>query len=304
MGSKRMHHLRFLKYVDEIARCGSIRRAAERLHIAPSAVNRRLQDIEEELGTPVFDRLPRGMRLTAAGELFIGYVRSRAAELDQVRSLIEELRGLRRGTVRIAASQALVAAFLPAAVASFLRDHPLVDFKVDVADHVHALAALRAFETDLVLIIGLAAEPDLHVAGRAEQPLMAVMHCSHPLAGRRSVRLRECANFPLVLPNADTAGRQLLERYLARSSIKLRPLIESNSFELLRNCVYHQQAITFQLAIGAVTDGGQLVAKPVDERRLPRAHLVLAHLAGRRLPVIAHAFTEHLLQSAAFAREG
>ena len=99
-----MNHLRFLRYIDEIARVGSIRQAAERLHVAPSAVNRRLQDLEAELGTPIFERLPRGMRLTAAGELFIDYVRSRAAALEQVRSNIEALRGLRRGTVRIATS--------------------------------------------------------------------------------------------------------------------------------------------------------------------------------------------------------
>ncbi len=85
-----MNHLRFLNYIDEIVRAGSIRQAGERLHVAPSAVNRRLQDIEEELGTPIFERLPRGMRLTAAGELFIHYVRNRAAELEQVRSKIEK----------------------------------------------------------------------------------------------------------------------------------------------------------------------------------------------------------------------
>ena len=76
-----MNHLRLLRYVDEVARVGSIRQAAERLHVAPSAVNRRIQDIEDELGTPIFERLPRGMRLTAAGELFVRYIRGRAADL-------------------------------------------------------------------------------------------------------------------------------------------------------------------------------------------------------------------------------
>ena len=108
-----MNHMRFLKYVDEIARAGSIRQAAERLHVAPSAVNRRLQDIEDELGTPIFERMPRGMRLTAAGELFIRYVRTRNAQLEQVRSQIEELKGLRRGTVRLVVSQACSAAGWP-----------------------------------------------------------------------------------------------------------------------------------------------------------------------------------------------
>jgi len=60
-----MNHLRFLRYADEVARAGSIRQAAERLHVAPSAVNRRIQDIEEELGTPIFERLPRGRARSA-----------------------------------------------------------------------------------------------------------------------------------------------------------------------------------------------------------------------------------------------
>src|ERR1700710_342635 len=112
-----MNHLRFLKYIDEVARVCSIRAAAERLHVAPSAVNRRLLDIEQELGTPIFERLPRGMRLTAAGELFIHYVRDRAAALEQVRSKIEELKGLHRGTIKVAVSQALAPSFLPRAIA-------------------------------------------------------------------------------------------------------------------------------------------------------------------------------------------
>ncbi len=294
-----MNHLRFLRYIDEIARCGSIRQAAERLHIAPSAVNRRLQDIEAELGTPIFERLPRGMRLTAAGELFIGYVRSRSAELDQVRSRIEELQGLRRGTVRVAVSQALAPAFLPGVMASFRKQHPLVDFRVDVADHVRALAALRAFETDIALVLGLSPDPDLDITVHSEQKLLAVMHRSHPLAQKPGLRLRDCADYPLVLSNPDTAGRQLLERFLTRSSMKLRPVVESNSFELLRNCVYHEQAITFQIAIGAVTDGGRLVSREIEDRGFPRSQLVLAHLAGRQLPVIAHAFSEHLQQALA-----
>jgi len=298
-----MNHLRFLNYIDEIARAGSIRQAAERLHVAPSAVNRRLLDVEDELGTPIFERLPRGMRLTAAGELFIHYVRDRAAELEQVRSKIEELKGLRRGTIRIAVSQALAPAFLPRTIAGFRRLHPLVDFQVRVADHVQALAALRAFETDLMLVVNLAPEPDLEVVARLEQRLLAVMHRNHPLARRkRDLRLRDCADYPLVLPNPDTGGRQMLKRYMARSSVTLRPAVESNSFEFLRNCLYFEQTISFQMAIGAVTDGDNLVVREIADRGFPRGQLVLARLADRQLPVIAHAFAEHVV--AALEAEG
>lgn len=300
-----MNHLRFLKYVDEIARAGSIRQAAERLHVAPSAVNRRLQDIEEELGTPIFERLPRGMRLTAAGELFIRYVRTRNAQLEQVQSQIEELKGLRRGTVRLVVSQAVAPTFLPRAIASFRKTHQQAVFEVQVSDHVSALGKLRAYESDLALVFNLATEADVDRIAVVEQRLVALMHKSHPLAKRKAVlRLRDCADYPLALSNRDTAGRQLLERYLLKSSVKLTPLIESNSFEFLRNCLYDGQSISFQIAIGAVSDGGALVAHDIDERGFPRGQLVLARLVGRQLPVIAHAFSAHLEKALAAEKAG
>ena len=89
-----MNHLRFLRYIDEIARCGSIRQAAERLHIAPSAVNRRLQDIEEELGTPIFERLPRGMRPNELGLFTLRYAQT---ALAGQRQFVDEFNALQQG---------------------------------------------------------------------------------------------------------------------------------------------------------------------------------------------------------------
>lgn len=288
-----MHHLRFLHYVDEVARCGSIRQAAERLHVAASAVNRRILDLEDELGAPIFERLPRGMRLTAAGELFVHYIRQRDAALQQVRSEIEELKGLRRGSVRVVASQALAPVFLPKAIAGFRRTHPLVDFHARIGDHLQALAALRQYECDLALVFNLAPEPDIEVLAQVEQKLVAMMHKDHPLAASgRPIRLRDIVDHPVVLPFKDIGGRQLLERFLLRSSVKLRASVESNSFEFLRGTLHHTQAVSFQIAIGAVTDGGELVVREIEDRGFPRGQLVLAHLRGRTLPVAAHAFAE------------
>ena len=70
-----MLHSRKLQYIDEIARCGSIRKAAQRLNVASSAVNRQILALEEEFGAPLFERLPRGLRLTAAGEMCVEHIR-------------------------------------------------------------------------------------------------------------------------------------------------------------------------------------------------------------------------------------
>jgi DNA-binding transcriptional LysR family regulator len=298
-----MNHLRFLRYVDEIARCGSVTKAAERLHVAPSAVNRRLQDIEEELDTQLFERLPRGMRLTTAGELFIAYVRSRQTELERVRSQIEELKGLRRGVLRLVVSQAVAASLVPRAIAAFRKTHPHVAFEVHVGDHTHALATLRAYESDLAVVLNLAPEADVQRIAVAEQRVVAVVHKTHPLAAsKEGVHLRELIEYPLALPNQNSAARQLLDKFLVKSSLKVQPVIESNSFEFLRYCLYDGRTVSLQLTVGANIQSNEFVSRVIEERGFPKGQLVLATLAGRHLPVVASAFAAHLEKE--FAKGG
>src|SRR6202165_35778 len=102
-----MKHLRIMRYVDEVARTGSIRKAADHLNVTASAVNRRIMDLEEELGAQLFERRPRGVRLTAAGEVLVHYLREQDGEVERMKSQIEDLKGLRRGTGRMRCSQAL-----------------------------------------------------------------------------------------------------------------------------------------------------------------------------------------------------
>jgi hypothetical protein len=115
------------------------------------------------------------------------------------------------------------------------------------------------------------------------------------LAGSTTgLRLRDCLEYPLVLPHRDLGGRQLIESFLARGSLRLHATIESNSFEFLRSCLQFEQALSFQIALGVVSDGGNFVAQDILDRGFPSGHLVLARLRGRQTSVISQAFTEHL----------
>jgi len=293
-----MRHMRILQYVDEVARTGSIRRAASRLHVTASAVNRRIMDLEEELGAPLFERKARGVRLTAAGEVFVRYVRGQSADLERTRSHIEDLRGLRRGTVRIACSQALAFDFMPRMIADFRKRHPQVDFDVRVLDHINATTELINYGVDLALVFRPPPDAAVHSLMAIEQRLVVMMAERHPLSARRTVRLRDCASYPIVLPDRSFGGRQLLEEVWARSSLELRITGESNSFEFLRGMVRHTGALSFQIEIG--TEGGNsqgIVARPIDGRDIPRAKLVLAQLRGRSLPLPSAVFAEELTRA-------
>jgi len=291
-----MRHLRVLHYVDEVARSGSIRKASEVLHVTASAVNRRIADLEEELGTPLFERQPRGVRLTAAGEVFVNYLRQQDGEAERMKSQIEDLKGMRRGTVRIACSQALALEFLPRQIGEFRKRHPLVGFEVKVSDHEQAMAALAGYEVDLALVFRPPFLANFQPLMSLEQRIVAVMSAKHPLAARRTVRLRDCAAYPVALPERSIGGRQLLEEALARHKISLQIGAESNSFEMLRGLVLQANLISFQIRIGTMPRDNRLglVARDIDDRDLARANLVLGQLRQRNLPVPAAVFAERL----------
>jgi DNA-binding transcriptional LysR family regulator len=286
-----MQHLRFLHYVDAVARTGSIRGAAQTLHVAASAVNRRIQDLEEELGTPIFERLTRGVRLTAAGELFLGYARRRQADLDQVRSQIEDLRGVRRGQVTLAASQALAPAFLPGVIAQFQAAHPGVVFEVKVLDRERAVQAVAEFEVDLALVFNPPDLRGLRVMAQARQRTCAVVAPDHPLAARASVRLKDCLQYPLAFPDGSLSGRSVLDDLFAKSSARPRPRLVSNSYELMRGFARETGGVSFQIEIGAAAAAGA-VAVPIEERNLPTGRLMLLALRERALPMAAAGFAE------------
>jgi len=300
-----MKHLRILSYVDAVARSGSIRKAADQLNVTASAVNRRIMDLEEELGAPLFERRPRGVRLTAAGEVFVNYLRQQDGEVERMKSQIEDLKGMRRGTVRIACSQALALEFLPRQIGEFRKRYPFVSFNVQVFDHEQAMTALAAYEVDLALVFRPPFLANFQPLMTLEQSIVAVMSSKHPLAGKRTVRLRDCAAYPVALPERSIGGRQLLEEVMARSRISFQLAAESNSFEMLRGLVLEANLISFQIRIGTMPSGNKLglVARDIDDRDVPRANLVLGQLRTRTLPIPAAVFAERLARALEAMRE-
>jgi len=294
-----MKHLRIFRYVDEVARCGSIRKAAEQLNVTSSAVNRRIMDLEEELGAALFERRARGVRLTAAGEVFVNFLREQEGDVERMKSQLEDLKGLRRGTVRIACSQALALDFLPQAIAAFRNEFGMVTFDVRVLDHEHAVAALAAYEVDLVLVFRPPFLANFQPLMMLEQKLVALLPEAHPLAAKRVLRLSDCTRHPVALAARGFGGRELLDQFCVRSGLNFRIAAESNSFELLRGLVSHGDAISFQIQIGAPPDGGKLgiVVRDIDDRDAPRANLVLGQLRGRTLAVSAALFAQRLARA-------
>lgn len=291
-----MRHLRVLRYLDEVARCGSIRGAAQKLNVTPSALNRRIMDLEDELDAKLLERRSRGVHLTTAGEVFVRYIREQLGDAERMREQLEDLRGLKRGTVKIACSQALAHDFLPRQIGRFRARYPLVGFEVAVADHERAVHLLASYEVDLVLVFRAPFIARLRPLMSVPQRLVALLPASHPLAAREHLRLADCTGYPLALPERTIGGRQLLEESIARSGLRLSVAAEANSFELLRGLVAHSGMISFQIEIGALPEAMPegIVVRRIDGRDLNAADLVLGQLRDRNLPLASAQFAEHL----------
>jgi DNA-binding transcriptional LysR family regulator len=291
-----MRHIATLRYIDAVAKAGSIRQAAEELNITPSALNRRIQGFEEDLGTPIFERLSHGVRLNTAGEILIKHARDQMADLERVRSQIADLSGVRRGHVSIACSQALLPYFLPEQIAAYRREHDAVTFAVKLRDRAAAEQELLTYSADIALVFEPVRLADFATIARVPQQVHAMMSANHPLAGVVPLRLSDCLRYPHALPSSAYGVRFLLERATQRTPELLQPVVESDSFEFLRYYIAHEQVVAFQIPIGLAPrpEDSSVVSRPLDARDVPPGHLLMGQLRGRTLPVASARFANQV----------
>jgi DNA-binding transcriptional LysR family regulator len=279
-----------------VARHGSIRKAADALNVASSALNRQILDLESDLGSALFERLPRGVRLTAAGEVFLAYTRQAISELKAVESQVEQLRGLVRGQVGVAAVESVAGELLPVAITQFQAAHPNVRFNVRIGAPEALAGALIADQVDLILTLTPPPTKNVAIVAAAEQALCALMVSDHPLAKRQELRLRDCLAYPLALGDATLAGRALIEQVLAQASFELQPRLVSNSVETMKAFALMNRGVCFQFRKPgkALIPPGDMIALPLIDAPLLQAKLFLATRRGRVLPVAAATFVELL----------
>nr|WP_107341718.1 LysR substrate-binding domain-containing protein [Agrobacterium pusense] len=259
-----MLHGRALRYIDEVARQGSIRKAAKTLHVAASAVNRYILELEEELQAPIFERLPRGLKLTSSGEILIQHIRETLQAHQRMRAQIQSLRGLNRGEVVVATMATLAAGRLADIVAAYREKHPQVSLRIMVGDRATVAEMVALGQADLAIAYNLPEDTRLQRAAEFRHALGAVVSPGHPLATRKTVRMSECLLYPLVLADRSLSLREVVEATVpARAT--LAPVVETNSMELMKRLALTAPHITFlnRLDVDRETATGELIFIPL-----------------------------------------
>jgi DNA-binding transcriptional LysR family regulator len=274
-----------VRYFREVTECGSIKQAAVSLRIAPSAISRQVQAIEEELSVKLFERGARGMVLTDAGRLLYRYAVENRNQLDGIRARVQEFDTLRRGQVRLATVEGMLANFLSNFVVDLSVDYPGISISITVMGSRDVAEMVGHSDVDLGLVFGRAPRRDLIELARMRQSLCLIVSPRHPFAGRESCSMKDLAGLRVVVPDPSFGIRQEVDRACAQAKIRLEICNETNSLVFAQTLAARADLATFLPRDTAMPslDAGLLVAIPLRDKRLEATQVTLVQLAARNL---------------------
>jgi DNA-binding transcriptional LysR family regulator len=188
-----------LRYVVCVAEEGRFTRAAARLHVAQPSISAAVAALEQELGAPLFHRSRSEVTLTGAGEAFLPWARQVLADCDAGVAAVRDLLGLSRGRLVLGATPSLTTNLLPPVLARFHEDHPGVELTVHEAGSQELVDRLGKGEMDLAVVILPVDRSWVESQPLMREDLVLAVDRNHRLAGRRTVRVADLEEVPLVM---------------------------------------------------------------------------------------------------------
>jgi DNA-binding transcriptional LysR family regulator len=281
-----------LRVFIAVAERQHVTRAAEALHLAQSAVSAAIAALEARHGARLFHRVGRGIELTEAGQLFLPEARAVLARAEAAEQVLAELGGLRRGTLRLQASQTIAGYWLPRHIVAFRGRHPGVAVHLTVGNTAQVAAAVRQGLAELGFIEGAIDDPALTLRRVAGDQLVVVVPPGHAWAAAEDLSAAELAAADWVLREAGSGTRSVFEQALADRGVDvalLRVVLELPSNEAVRGAV--------EAGLGATAMSASVVASSLEvgllqqvRLALPARDFVAVHHAERGLSPAAQRF--------------
>lgn len=277
-----------------VARLGNFTRAAAKLAISQSTLTVQIRNLEQTLGVRLFDRNRRQVSLTTSGRALITPIDDIVERIESLVARTQDESALRRGIVTIAALPSITGSVLPPIIASFISSNPGI--KVRIHDVVAQRIVDLVKSGDVDFGIGSLTRKDREVIAEPlwTDNLWVFVDREHPLAAKRSVRLADLRQVPLILTTRDSSVRQLFDKAADRARVVFSPVFEahymSTALALARAGL--GAAVLPESAIKPLHDA-QLVAVPIRQPAVQRK-VVLIVKAGRSLPKAAALLVERL----------
>lgn len=223
-----------LRYFSATAQSRSIRAASEQLHVSPSAISRQIAKLEHELRAPIFDRRAQGMKLTAAGEILLSKIDGVMREFSRVKSHIAALQDLQAGNVDIYCFQTAIESFVVPVLNRFHTQYPNVTFNIRMSSTDEAMEALVAGRAEIGLVLNAPARDSITRLEVFRDGMVAAFSPAHPLAGRKTIGLRDLEGFPFALTEPSFGLRQQMDRVFAQHRFEPKSFCVTNSLVLVK----------------------------------------------------------------------
>jgi DNA-binding transcriptional LysR family regulator len=288
-------NLRHLLVFHGIAKAGSVNAAARLLRTSQPAVSRELRTLEDRLGHPLFDRLPRGMRLTEAGRLLLSYA-ERIFGLEQgAERAMRELADLECGELAIGASNTLGTYLLPGLLASFHLQYPKIGLSLEIGNTQAIIKGVLDSRFVLGFVEGRVKDEAIEAKEFRRDRIVAVVTPGHALAKASALSLRSLAASPSILREPGSGTREIVERAFARHHLQLRCGLQIASSEAVKRAALGGSAVAWISEVCVVEElrTGHLIALRIPRLSLERP-LYWLHLRGRQLNRSALMFLERL----------
>ncbi|MDR7008105.1 LysR family transcriptional regulator [Paraburkholderia strydomiana] len=263
----------------------NISRAAVALHLSQPAVSGQLRQLQDEFGEPLYQREGRGVRLTPAGEQLASYAARLRDTWRQAHAYRDALRGLEQGTLRIGATTTPASYLLPYLIADFHRRYPDVALHTADGNTTDIVGALGS--VDIALIegpVGADLPPDTAVHAWREDEIVAIMPRAHPLAASAQgagVDLSALGAEPLIVREAGSGVRQIVERAFARAGVPMRVALEIAGVEGVKEAVRAGMGIGFVSAMSMRHEDGALRVFSLSPEPLTRRlSIVVPHASA------------------------
>ncbi|MDI5884908.1 LysR family transcriptional regulator [Cobetia amphilecti] len=286
-----------LVYFQVTVEAGSIRRAAARLNIAPSAVSRQIGLLEEAMAASLIERTRDGVQPTRVGEMLLDYILQRE-KLDQhLGERLDAYQRLETGEIRLIIGEGFVGDIINSPLRAFRKQYPGITLKVDTGSMQSIIDSVIEDEADIGLMYHERVHPQLRFWHSSPQPLVAIMSPEHPLASEaHALTLEEVSQHPMALWGPSHGVRQLMDDGFREAGVRPHMVVQTNSMEVLKQAARSELCITLLPAFASARElqEGVLIARDVEcaSFRQARAHIITR--VGRRMPRASLQLLRHL----------
>jgi DNA-binding transcriptional LysR family regulator len=299
-GHAMRYDLTSLEIFVNVAECGNLTRAAERQHLAVSAISKRIGELESLAGTPLLVRYARGVALTPAGQSMLQHARQMLQVVQHMEAELGDYAGGVKGHVRMHAIASALTQFLPEELEAFLTQYPLVHVSLEERTGKATLLAVADGTADLGIVASQSPLQGLAAIPYRTDRLMLGVPLKHPLARRKAVRFADALAYPFVGPHADSSLLALMLQGAKACGVPLQQRIQVSSFDAMCRLVQTRLGITM-LPAGVLAPhvaAGRIAAVALKEAWAVRT-LVIVVRDPQQLSHIARTLIDHLQRSAA-----